>query len=99
MNLRIEGTLSELRQLYQSLSSRGFTLANCKIYANALPGEDRRGIKRKIPPFPPSQINDDLISIHKDREFRLYGDISVTSTQTPSPSPYDAVLGGDSANI
>jgi hypothetical protein len=95
MQLRIEGTLSELKALYQALSTRGFNLSNCKLYANANPGEDRRAMKRQIPPFPPNKITDELVKTHKDREFRLYGNIELSPIRHPSPSPYDAVLGGE----
>lgn len=71
MNLRIEGNLSELRQLYQVLSTR-YDLSASKLYPNANPGEDRGTIKRQIPPFPPSQITDEMIKSHGERVFRLY---------------------------
>jgi hypothetical protein len=95
MQLRIEGNLSELKAIYQALSSRGFKLDNCKLYANAKPGEDRRGMKRQIPPFLPSQITNELVESHGDREFRLYGSIELSPIRYSPPSPYDAVLGGE----
>lgn len=71
MNLRIEGTLSELKTLYQVLSTR-YNLSGSKLYPNAMPNEDRGTIKRQIPPFPASDITDEMIQSHGGRVFRLY---------------------------
>jgi hypothetical protein len=71
VNLRIEGNLSELRQLYQVLSTR-YDLSASKLYSNAMSGEDRATIKKKIPPFPASEITDEMIQRHGERVFRLY---------------------------
>ena len=98
MKLRVEGTLNELRAVYLSLTRSGFDLSGCKLYANAKPGEDRGSMKRKIPPFPPSQITDTLIQKHGDREFRLY----VSFELPPSaryPSPHDAALEGVESDL
>jgi hypothetical protein len=35
-------------------------------------GEDRATIKKKIPPFPASEITDEMIQRHGERVFRLY---------------------------
>lgn len=78
MRLRIEGTLIELKAVYQSLTRSGFDLAGCKLYANAKAGEDRGSFKRKIPPFSPNKISDELIKVHGDREFRLYVTFEIT---------------------
>ncbi|MCT7981538.1 hypothetical protein [Laspinema olomoucense] len=71
MNLRIKGSLTELRQLYQVLSTR-YNLSGSKLYPNAMPNEDRGSIKRQIPPFPPSEITDEMIKSYGERTFRLY---------------------------
>jgi hypothetical protein len=71
MNLRVEGSLPELRQLYQVLAAR-YNLSGSKLYPNAMPNEDRGSIKRQIPPFPASEITDEMIKSHSDRTFRLY---------------------------
>ncbi len=82
MRLRIEGTLSELKTVCHSLTRSGFDLAGCKVYANSKLGESRDSIKRKFPPFPPSQITDELIQKHGDREFRLYVTMQLPTTLT-----------------
>lgn len=92
MQLRIEGTLSELRAVYYSLIRSGFDLSRSKLYANAKPGEDRGSMKRKIPPFPPSQISAELIQKHGDREFRLYVTMELPATLATDSD--DAVLKG-----
>jgi hypothetical protein len=92
MKLRIEGTLSELKAVYQSLIRSGFDLAECKLYANAKPGEDRGSMKRKIPPFPPSQISPELIRKHGDRQFRIYVTMELPATLATESD--DAVLKG-----
>jgi hypothetical protein len=99
MKLRVEGTLNELRAVYLSLTRSGFDLSGCKLYANAKPGEERGSMKRKIPPFPPSQITDALIKKHGDREFRLYVSVELPTNLNPSSSQIDAAIEGVESDI
>lgn len=100
MQLRIEGTLEEIKMAYLAIARHGFKPVNPKCYANAQYGEDRRLMKRQIPPFSPKEITDDLMQKHGDREFRLYCSASAPSraaflaSYSAPPEPDSAVLGG-----
>jgi hypothetical protein len=55
-------------------------------------------MKRKIPPFPPSQITDTLIKKYGDREFRLYVSFELPPS-AHSPSPIEAGIEGVESDL